>query len=99
MWSTVPLLILIPVGMILFRLLETGEYVLPSFVLVCVLLVWTVLRIHKGAAIVSDLFKPKVYLIGLTLLLVVVGVGYFLLDYSESTSEYLRFLSTVASNS
>ncbi len=99
MWSTVPLVILIPVGMILFRLLETGEYVLPSFALVCALLVWTLLRIHKGAAIVSDVFKPKVYVIGFTLLIGLVIVGYFLLDYSQSASEYLRFLSTVAANS
>jgi hypothetical protein len=99
MWSTVPLVVLIPVGMILFRLLETGEYVLPSFGLVCLLLVWTGLRIHKGAAIVSDVFKPKVYVVGFVVLFVIALTGYFFLDYSQSASDYLRFLSTVAAHS
>jgi len=99
MWATVPMLMLIPVGMILFRLLEGGEYVVPSFVLVCSLLVWTVLRIHKGVAVVADIYRPKVYALGFTSILVVVVIGYFLLDYSQSASEYLRFLYNVASNS
>jgi hypothetical protein len=99
MWSTVPLMILIPVGMILFRLLETDEYVIPSYTLVGVVVLWTLLRIHKGAAIVADVYKPKVYIIGFAVLAGIAVVGYFFLDYSQSASEYLRFLSTVATHS
>ncbi|MDH4071012.1 MAG: hypothetical protein OEV30_11395, partial [Ignavibacteria bacterium] len=99
MWATVPLLFLIPVGMILFRLLENGEYAVPSGVLVCVLLAWTVLRVHKGSAVVADIYRPKVYLFGLSSLAGVLLLGYFLLDYSQSASEYLRFLYNVASTS
>lgn len=99
MWATVPLLFLIPVGMILFRLLENGEYAVPSFVLVCILLLWTVLRVHKGSAVVADIYRPKVYLFGLSSLAGVLLLGYFLLDYSQSASEYLRFLYNVASTS
>ena len=99
MWSTVPLVILIPVGMVLFRLLETGEYVLPSFALVCFVLIWSLLRIHKGAAIVSDVFRPKVYVVGFTVIACIAVVSYLFLDYSQSASEYLRFLSTVAAHS
>jgi hypothetical protein len=86
-------------GMILFRLLETDEYVLPSFALVCFVLIWTLLRIHKGAAIVSDVHRPKFYIIGFAVLAGIAIIGYFFLDYSQSASEYLRFLSTVATPS
>jgi hypothetical protein len=96
MWSTVPLLALIPLGMILFRLLESGEYVLPSFAFVLALLVWVLMRLTKGISIVSDVRRPKVYLFGLTSLAVIVGVGYFFLDYTQSASEYLMFLYNIA---
>jgi hypothetical protein len=98
MWSTVPLIALIPIGMILFRLLDSGEYAAPSFVVIAVLLLWVLMRLHKGLSVVADVFRPKVYMVGLTSLAGIAAIGYFFLDYTQSASEYLRFLYNVASS-
>jgi hypothetical protein len=99
MWSLAPFLVLIPVGMILFRVLENNVYVLPSFILVAVLKIWVILRILKGVSIVSDVSRSKVYITGLSVWLLLVVAGYMYLDQTQSASEYLRFLYHVASSS
>ena len=57
------------------------------------------MRIHKGAAHVAYVYRPKVYVVGFALIACIVVVSYFFLDYSQSATEYLRFLSTVAAHS
>jgi hypothetical protein len=99
LWAAAPLLILIPVGMILFRLLESGIYIIPSLALVGGLLFWVVVRLHKGVSIVADVFRPKVYLVGMTSIVALIALGFFYLDYTQSASEYLRFLYHVATSS
>ncbi len=92
MWSTPPLLVLVPMGMILFRVMETSVYVIPALVIVTALLVWVVLRILKGVSIIFDAFAPKVYLLGVLSLLGVIGVAYAYYDYTQSASIYLTFI-------
>ena len=99
MWATTPLLILVPVGMILFRLMETEVYVLPALLLVALLLVWVLLRVYKGVSIVADVYRLKVYVVGFASICVVLGIGYLYLDYTRSASEYLSFLYNVVSSS
>lgn len=95
-WSTPPLLALVPLGMILFRLLETPLYVVPALVLVGVLLVWVLLRFLKGLSIIFDAPAPQVYVVGVVGLLAVVGLAYLYYDYTQSTSVYLSFMYHVA---
>ena len=99
MWAVAPLLILIPLGMILFRLLESGVYVVPSLALVGALLIWVLLRLLKGVSIVADVFRLKVYMVGLVSLSGIVVAGFFYLDYTQSASEYLTFLYNVVRSS
>ncbi|MBI5474252.1 MAG: hypothetical protein HY961_18100 [Ignavibacteriae bacterium] len=92
MWSTPPLLILVPLGMIFFRILDSPVYVLPSIVLILVLLLWVFIRWLKGVAIILDSYPLKVYALGFVC---VIGlfVGIFLyLDYTQSASVYVNFL-------
>lgn len=92
MWSTPPLLILVPVGMILYRVLESEMYVLPSLALIAALVLWVLLRFMKGVAIVFDAFPPKVYAIVTVAVVGLAALLYFYLDYTQSASVYLRFM-------
>ncbi len=99
MWSTPPLLILVPVGMILFRLMESSVYVLPSLILVAVLLLWVFIRLLKGVSIMYDVRVMKAYFLGVASLVAVLAIVYFYYDYTQSTSTYLAFMYNVVANS
>ena len=90
MWAMLPYVIFIPVAMVLYRLLETSFYTVPLLLLAAGITVWVLMRFFKGVAIIFDVFPAKVYAIGI-LVIVVAGVALFgYLDYTHSTSLYLR---------
>lgn len=89
MWATAPLLILLPVGMIIYRLLENPVYLTPTIGLTILLVVWVFFRFLKGLSIVMDAYPIKVYALGiLTVVTMLVGV-YFYFDYTQSASVYV----------
>lgn len=92
MWSLTPMLILVPIGMILYRLIESEAYVIPVFVFLLALSVWVVIRFLKAVAIMVDSPPAKVYLIGAVSIAAIVAGMYIYLDQTQSASDYVRFL-------
>ncbi len=92
MWSTPPLLLLIPLGMILYRLMDSPVYILPAVILFMVLLIWVLFRFLKGISIILDTTPLKVYVIGVLSLIGMFAAVYFYLDYTQSGSLYVTFL-------
>lgn len=92
MWSITPLLILVPISMILYRLIESEAYVIPAVVVVLALLIWVLARLLKGVAIIVDSSPAKVYFVGALSLVVLFGGMYIYLDQTQSASDYARFL-------
>jgi hypothetical protein len=92
MWSITPLLLLVPMGMILYRLIESEAYIIPAFVLLVALSVWVLIRFLKGVAIIVDSSPGKVYFVGALSLMIVVAGIYIYLDQTQSASDYARFL-------
>ena len=89
MWSTPPLLILVPIGMILYRLMDAPFYVIPALVLCVVLVVWVMVRFLKGISIIMDVYPPKMYAVGIASIVGVLACAYFYLDYTQSASVYI----------
>lgn len=96
-WSMLPYIVLIPLSMILFRVLETPVYVAPAFVLIGLLVVWSLYRLFKGIAIIFDLIPLKVYFAGSAIIIVVVVFIYAYLDYTQFTSVYFKHLLHIGS--
>ncbi|MCZ6776538.1 MAG: hypothetical protein O7D34_08790 [Ignavibacteria bacterium] len=99
MWATPPLLVLIPIGMILFRVMESDVYVVPSLIVVAVLLIWVLLRLLKGVSIILDVYVAKVYLVGFFSVTGILALAYFYLEYTQSASIYLSFMYNIVSTS
>jgi hypothetical protein len=98
MWSTSPMLVLVPLGMILYRVLDSSVYIIPSFVLIGVLCAWVLLRLLKGMSIIMDVLPLKVYGAGLLSVAAAFALVYAYYDYAQSLPMYVSFLySTVAS--
>jgi hypothetical protein len=90
-WSSLPYIILIPIGMILFRLMETEFYILPIFIILGVITLWVFIRLLKGISIIYDVYPGRVYAFGILILILVGIIVYGYLDYTQSTSLYLKY--------
>lgn len=91
-WSMLPYIILIPLAMILYRLMDTEMYITPVFIILALINVWVLFRLLKGISIIYDVYPARVYAGGLLLLIVAAGVLYGYFDYTQSTSVYLKYL-------
>jgi beta-galactosidase len=91
-WSLLPFIIFIPIGMVMYRILETPLYVFPVFLLLILTKIWIVQRILKGVAVVYDIFPLRVYIVGIILIALVFAATYSYYDYTQSTSAYLRYM-------
>ncbi|HTY57988.1 MAG TPA: glycoside hydrolase family 2 TIM barrel-domain containing protein [Bacteroidota bacterium] len=98
MWSTAPMLLLVPLGMVLYRVLDSSIYVVPAFVLIGVLCAWVFLRLLKGMSIVMDVPSWKVYGAGICSVAAFCAAGYLYYDYTQSAPMYLSFLYSTMLN-
>ncbi|MDP1676678.1 MAG: glycoside hydrolase family 2 TIM barrel-domain containing protein [Bacteroidota bacterium] len=93
-WTALPWLFFIPVGMILYRVLESEVYVPWILGLVVLMSVWVYFRTLKGISVIYHIYTPKMYMIGVTVVLVISGGFYAYLDYMYSLSLYAEYFAT-----
>jgi hypothetical protein len=95
-WGALPLILLSPIGMSLFKVMETTVFILPVIVLIGIVCLWALMRIVKGTSVVLDVSALKTYTI--TLFVCVVVVGAFLLfgENQWAVSAWLNHLDTTA---
>ncbi len=91
-WSSGPLLLSIPFGMIAYRVMESDVYVLPFFLFFFLLLFWATLRLIKGLSIIFDVRPLKMYVVSAMLILAVLAGVYVYYDSSQSLPSYVLFL-------
>ncbi len=99
MWSTAPMLVLVPLGMVLYRVLDSSVYLIPALVLIGVLCAWVLLRLLKGMSIILDVLPFKVYGAGLLSVAALCAAAYLYADYAQSAPMYLSFLYSTMVNS
>ncbi len=93
-WTTAPWGFFIPVGMILFRLLDSAPYVPWVLAFVALMSAWVYLRTLKGISVIYHVYTPKMYMIGLTVLLVAAGAFTAYVDYAFAVTSYTEFFIT-----
>lgn len=91
-WSTLPYIILIPVAIVLYRVMETSFTIASAFALLGILTLWVMYRFLKGVSIIYDVYPPKVYAAGVLILIAGFVLLYGYLDYTQATSGYLKHL-------
>jgi len=98
-WASAPLVVLSPLGMSLFKVLQTPFYVIPSFVIMLLFAVWIVIRILKGISVILDKSAMKTYVLGVLIISAIVAgiVTYY--DSEYSLLAYMQFLYHIMSGS
>lgn len=90
-WTALPWAFFIPVGMILYRVLQSEPYVPWILVLIALMMVWVFFRTLKGVSVIYHVYTPKMYLVGLMVVIIVTGGLYVFWNYSLSLSAYSEF--------
>lgn len=90
-WTALPWAFFIPVGMILYRVLQSEPYVPWVTGIVLFMSFWIYLRTLKGISVIYNIYTPKMYGIGITLLIVIVGGIVTYMDYTFSIFAYTEF--------
>jgi len=90
-WSFLPLTLLIPVGLVLFRVLNMNIGNQYIFIGLALFTIWICYRLIKGIYVIFDVSASKVYFYGFLFMLAVVGGILFYFQVSNSTVDYLLF--------
>jgi hypothetical protein len=97
-WSAAPILLLSPLAMSLFKILENSFYVIPSLVIISLFLFWTFLRVLKGISVVYDLSRVKTYTVGILMCILFIGGLFFYYESVYALSTYIKFAVHLAQN-
>ncbi len=89
-WSFLPLVLLIPVGIILYRILNANignEYI---FIVLVLFTVWIFYRLMKGIYVIFDVNAGSVYLYSILFMLVIISSVFIYYEFKNSVFEYLQ---------
>lgn len=92
-WSFLPLILLLPVELILFKLLINGTYETAILIFLILYFLWILQRIFKGIYVVFDVRPLMVYLYSFAVIVLVVGG--ILLKYQLTSSTYYYIVNSI----
>lgn len=98
MWSVLPMAMLAPFGMVLYRILGVAVLEVLAVLVWIVFQIWIISRLLKGSAIVLDLRPLYFYVAGFVVLVVGLGSWLWSLDGDFATFAYVRHITTMWSH-
>jgi hypothetical protein len=89
-WAGLPVVILIPVGMILYRVLEAPSGGFAILMLIIIFILWLLYRVLRGTSVVYDVRPLNVYGYALLSIAAVVALMFVTSGATHATLSYLR---------
>jgi hypothetical protein len=90
-WSLLPMVLLIPVGIILYRVLIADVANIYIYIGLAIIFTWILYRLMKGIYVLFDANPGTVYFYCILFLVVVIGGILFYFELESSTVQYLLF--------
>ncbi len=90
MWSFLPLVLLIPLGIILYRVLSADVANTYIFIALVIFTIWVFYRLMKGIYVIFDVNAGSVYFYSLLLIALIISSVVFYYEMSNSVLEYLQ---------
>ncbi|MGE5680607.1 MAG: glycoside hydrolase family 2 TIM barrel-domain containing protein [Bacillota bacterium] len=88
-WSFLPLVLLMPLGLVLYKILNANVLTFYLFLALIIFTVWIFYRLMKGIYVIFDVNPAPVYFYSLALMAVVLGGVLIYFQLTESTVYYL----------
>lgn len=90
-WALLPAVLLIPVGIILYRILLAGTINVYVYLGLIIVQLWVLYRLMKGIYVLFDSKPSTVYFYSIVFILAVVGAFLFYFELKYSTIQYILF--------
>lgn len=88
-WSFLPLVLLLPFGLVLYKVLSANVLTLYLFIALAFFSIWIFYRLMKGIYVIFDVNPAPVYFYSIAVILVVFGGILIYFQLSESTVYYI----------
>ena len=88
-WAFLPLVLLIPVGIILYRLLAANVGNLYVYVALIIFAVWVFYRLMKGIYVIFDVASGSVYLYSIIIVIFILTSAVLYYEFKNSLVDYL----------
>lgn len=88
-WSFLPLILLLPLGLVLYKILNADVITLYLLIALLVFTVWIFYRLMKGIYVIFDVDPGPVYFYSLFILFVIIGSILLYFQLTESTVYYM----------
>jgi beta-galactosidase len=87
-WAFLPSLLLIPVAIVLYRVLQTDVSTLYVYLALAAFLMWQLIRLIKGMYVIYDAPPSAVYIYSILAVVALVAAALFYLQSAHSTIDY-----------
>jgi len=89
-WSFLPIVLLIPVGIVLYRLLNAHVGNMYVYLGLLIFGLWIFYRLMKGIYVIFDVNPGSVYFYSIAFVLIVLGVIFIYYEFNNSVFYYLQ---------
>jgi beta-galactosidase len=89
-WSFLPFILLIPLGIILYRLLDADIINPYIYIVLAIFIIWVFYRLMKGVYVIFDVNPGSVYFYSITFILIIFGSTLLYYQMKNSVIDYLQ---------
>jgi beta-galactosidase len=89
-WSFLPMVLLIPVGIVLFRMLQAESINIYIYAGLLIFTIWIFYRLMKGIYVIFDVNAGSVYFYSLLFIFLIIGSVFLYYEFTNSLFDYLR---------
>lgn len=89
-WSLLPVVLLIPVGIVLYRLLNAGAGNIYIYVFLVLFVIWLLYRLLKGISVIFDVNAGGIYFYGILSIVMLKIVFFLYYEVNNSVFQYLK---------
>jgi beta-galactosidase len=89
-WSLLPVTLLIPVGIVLYRLLNAGVGNIYVYIFLAAFILWIIYRLLKGISVIFDVNAGGIYFYGLISIAALKLIFFLYFEVNNSVYQYLK---------
>lgn len=89
-WALLPVVLLIPIGIVLYRLLNAGAGNLYMYVFLAAFFIWLLYRLLKGVSVIFDVNPGGIYFYGILSILILKIIFLLYYEVNNSVFQYLK---------
>jgi beta-galactosidase len=88
-WAYLPVVILLPLTMVLYRILEINMFNTYLYIFLLLYFIWTVQRLLKGVYVIFDVGPVRVYFYAILLFVILIGGTLFYYQFTYASIDYI----------